>query len=387
MPQISLQPLGLDGVDLDIVNKKFARYAYVVPMPFRFRIGPGSVHRIDAGDDFEVLIHNLIPVPSGTDFDIQFKIDQKVREALPHLKMGDSMMSDVLIIDNKPGFDDEVAKSLMREHSEGGSYSTTQPSPHRHRLALSKLNDVIVAYHFATRELFGGRPVQRLGEHDLYQRTTWEHLILCPSEKVITDDEVRDLIKGRPAVREISNKPPGISFNFDDLTLGTASLTKSLRLHRRYPFYQFVLDAKTKLMEEELSTALLFSVAAMEGVHAVVLRRSLRSRLGQHPVSKDADSFVAERAEALLISAGFSEMIEMTSTILLPEQDRPPYGNVRACKLGLTIRNEIMHALSKGTGYKFRNRTDDQIRESCNAVLKLYDHFISLLERDEPASE
>jgi hypothetical protein len=135
------------------------------------------------------------------------------------------------------------------------------------------------------------------------------------------------------------------------------------------------------MVEADYTTAILFAVVALEGVHAVLLQLALDRVLGSSPHNPAARAkLVEEKAEKLLKDVGFSEMIEFTSTVFLQPEERPAPEDVTAAKLGITIRNEIMHALAKKGQYKLRNRTNAQIAEAYKNVLKMYDHFVRIVE-------
>jgi hypothetical protein len=66
----------------------------------------------------------------------------------------------------------------------------------------------------------------------------------------------------------------------------------------------------------------------------------------------------------------------------LDAADTPPANDIQQCKLGITIRNEIMHALAKKGQYRLRNRTSTQITNAYSSVLKVFNHFAKIVERE-----
>lgn len=137
------------------------------------------------------------------------------------------------------------------------------------------------------------------------------------------------------------------------------------------------------MVHSEYLNSIIFAAVALEGAHAVLLQMCLERIMGESSADSDERSrLIEQKANKLLLEVGFAEMVEITSTILLEEADRPAAETVEACKLGITIRNEIMHALSKKGQYKLRNRTNDQISKACSDMINLYKHFTVIIERN-----
>ncbi len=137
------------------------------------------------------------------------------------------------------------------------------------------------------------------------------------------------------------------------------------------------------MVEQDYVSGILFAVVVLEGVHSALLQMRLDRQMAASITdadvrAKQADAF----ANRLLKDVGFSESLEMTSLLFLDAEDRPPEDEMRKCKLGITIRNEIMHALAKKGQYRLRNRTNQQMSEAYSSVLKVFDHFAAIVERD-----
>lgn len=60
--------------------------------------------------------------------------------------------------------------------------------------------------------------------------------------------------------------------------------------------------------------------------------------------------------------------------------ERPPLEELDACAKGITIRNEIMHALVKNGEYGFRKRKNNEICNAYSAVLKVYYRYVAAIE-------
>ena len=81
------------------------------------------------------------------------------------------------------------------------------------------------------------------------------------------------------------------------------------------------------------------------------------------------------------MDVGFSAMLEMTSLLFLDNRDRMNPEDIKACQHGITIRNEIMHALARRGQYRFRNRRIDEINTAYSAVMKIYQQFVHVIEK------
>ena len=217
-----------------------------------------------------------------------------------------------------------------------------------------------------------------------FERLRYLHTIVSPAGYGFSEKELIEVFDAR-AEREL-RQVPGMftTHQLDDLTEAQlGKIQHYTELHQRFLFYQFALDAKSRMVGRDFVSAILFAVVALEGVHAAVLQMHLDRRLADSITDAGAR---AKRAEAmanqLLLEVGFSDTVEMTSLLLLDPVDRPPEDEMQKCKLGITIRNEIMHALAKKGQYRMRNRTNSQISEAYSSVLKVFDHFARIVERD-----
>jgi hypothetical protein len=136
------------------------------------------------------------------------------------------------------------------------------------------------------------------------------------------------------------------------------------------------------MVQRDFMAGLLYAVIALEGAHAVVLQLCLRKRAAAvYPDENQCHKFVVEKANKLLVDVGFSAMLELTSLLFLDDADRLNPNDIKACQQGITIRNEIMHALAKRGQYKFRNRRTDEINKAYSAVMQTYNQFVELIEK------
>jgi hypothetical protein len=252
----------------------------------------------------------------------------------------------------------------------------------RHFAAHSALNDAIVAYHSATQVLFGGHAVERIFQHEWFDRLRYVHMVLCPPDYELSASDIVEIFdtRGEREFIQTGGQFSGELTDLDEATL--AKVPEFVQRHRRFLFYQFALDAKARMVESDYVSAILFAVVALEGVHAALLQICLdRNLKNAIPDQDERAKIVEEKANKLLLDVGLSEMVEITSLVFLSDSDRPNFDDIRACKVGIKIRNEIMHALAKKGQYKLRNRTNGQIADAYGDVFKVYQHFAGIIER------
>jgi hypothetical protein len=360
-----------DSIDLSTVGAKHVRTALILPLPVRVRTG--TLFRLTVDSSFEVVFRNGLDIPYATTTEETSKLTWVGKTLRPT----EEFLTEAMIVDRHPIVDDADAKRI----AEGDAKAPLAPDK-RLFLALEALNESIVAYHSATHVLFAGYPVQRLTHREFIERNRYFHTILSPPDYVFTDQQFHEIFNTHPERRfirlggqfglELADCPPE----------QISSIQNYLKAHRQFLFYQFALDAKTKMAEMDFVSAILFAAVAIEGAHAVLLQLCLQRIMGETvPDPKVRAKLVEEKANTLLKEVGFSEMVEITSMMLVEEADRPSPADVAACKLGITIRNDIMHASIKHGKYKLRNRTNDQISDAYGNILKLYQHFVSVIEK------
>jgi hypothetical protein len=293
----------------------------------------------------------------------------------------EQLLTDVLIVDAKPEVTDEEATALaawLKNEADGAMPNYRK----RYFAAHEALNDAIVAYHTATNHLVNGYAVERLTDTEFFSVLRFEYTVLCPDNYELTDPDLEQLLDTRGEREFIS---VGGQFGLDLADASEeelARLDRSLQLHRDYIFFQFALDAKSHMVQRDFMAGLLYAVIALEGAHAVLLQHCLRKRAAETIAdANQCGKYVEEKANKLLMDVGFSAMLEMTSLLFLDNRDRMNPEDIKACQYGITIRNEIMHALAKRGQYRFRNRRIDEINTAYAAVMKIYHQFVHLIEK------
>ncbi len=357
------------------VTKANVRTVFILRLPFRVRVG--TLRRLRMDPSLEVVFRNKVPIPKPLVENDWHMLLWDGTKARPR----EELFTDVLIVDSKPEATDEQAAAivaLLKEENKSGMPDYKK----RYFVAHEALNDAIVAYHTATNHLVNGYAVERLTDTEFFSALRYEHTLLCPGDYQLTDTDLDQLLEAR-SEREFISKGGQFGLDLADATEDQlAKLDRSLQLHRDYIFFQFALDAKSHMVQRDFMAGLLYAVIALEGAHAVVLQLCLRKKAAAvYPDENQCDKFVEEKANKLLMDVGFSSMLEMTSLLFLDDADRLNPDDIKACQQGITIRNEIMHALAKRGQYRFRNRRNDEINKAYSAVMKTYSQFVQLIEK------
>lgn len=366
-----------DDFDLTSAADIRVNHGYVLTLPFRIRTGRFFV--LHVGDSFDLIFRNHLDIPLGTSSDDVLALMCEGKSLRPR----EQFCTQILILDKKPPVPSNFREAFIGflNSPEEGNMPGVEA---RYFKALSCLNDALVGYHHATNSLFGGAPLARLGHQVFFERLRYLHTIVCPMEHQLSENELLEILDAR-AEREFIQMPGQFTTSqLDDVPdTQLEEIQRYTALHQRFLFYQFVLDAKSRMVADDYVSAILFAVIALEGVHSTLLQMRLNRNLADSISDTDARAKRAESmANRLLKDVGFSETLEMTSLLLLDAADRPPEDEMQNCKLGITIRNEIMHALAKKGQYRLRNRTNKQISEAYSSVLKVVNHFATLVERD-----
>ena len=280
-----------DDINLQAAGEFEIFNAFVLTLPFRLRVGRYfSVH---AGDSFDVVLRNPLDIPRGTSDDEVNKLTLKGRSFRPR----DEFYTEALILDKNPKvpdtFRDEFAL-MFANAKEDSKIPNTQP---RYFDALTRLNDVIVGYHHATNYLFGGSPLERLTSQVFFERLRYLHTIVCPKSYLLNQQELTEVFDARGTCEFISVPGMFTTSNLDDAPQNTLERVQDyVGLHQRFLYYQFVLDAKSRMVEGDYVSAILFAVVALEGVHSAILQISLKDQFKQSIVNDEDLRIAGDRA-------------------------------------------------------------------------------------------
>lgn len=359
------------AADLQVCN------AFILTLPFRLRTGP--FFAVPIGESFTAIFRNTLDIPQGT---LQEDVDNLLWEGKV-FRPREQFFTEALVLDKHPALSPEFRQKFIAFLADSDNNKMPRTEA-RYFKALESLNDAIVGYHHATKSLFGGTVVERLTAPMFFPRLRYLHTIVCPSGYELSNSEVVEILETRGDRTFTQVEGEFTTGELDDAPADQLDLVQRYtQLHQRFLFYQFALDAKSKMVEQDFVSAILFAVVALEGVHSAVLQMRLDRHMAESITDPDIRTKQVEAtAKRLLKDVGTSESLEMTSLLFLDAHERPSEDEMRQCKLGIRIRNEIMHALAKKGQYRLRNRKDRQISDACSSVLKIFEHFAAIVERD-----
>jgi hypothetical protein len=341
----------------------------------------GKLLKISLDAAFAVIFRNQIDIPHGS---TQDEVHRAICAGDVPCRV-DDLCTDIVVVDHKPAVDDALAKrfaSFLQSERNG----TPPQEMARYSPAAAALNDGIVAYYSATQLSGGTRSVARLTFNEFLASLRHADTVICAPDYEFSDDDIEHILgeDGRPSITAAESVDLDLA---DCAPAQLASIERYVHFHRKFIFYQFALDARSRMHDGDYVSALLFAIIALEAAHAIVLRMCLESKLATVIADRNQRAkHASERAENLLVRAGFSAMVELTSTVLLDDRDRPKVDDVIACQRAITIRNEIMHALTKKHGYKLRNRKNDDLTRAYTDALKVYYHFCGIIKRAEAST-
>ncbi len=297
-----------DSLDLSTVAAAYVRTAFILRLPFRVRTG--VLFRLTLDSSFEVVFRNSLDIPHTTTSNDVFKLTWVGSKVRPK----QDFLTEVMIVDRHPSVDDAAAKRIAECFQQGDSEALPGHDKRLFR-AFEALNDAIVAYHSATNSLFGGYHVERLTTREFVERVRYVHTVLSPPDYVFSDQDIHDIFNARPE-REFTQIGGQFALELADYPLETiASIQEYVKSHRQFLFYQFALDAKSKMVEMDYVSAIIFAAVALEGAHAVLLQTCLDRIMGGTVSNPDERAkLVEEKANKLLIEVGFAEMVEITGT-------------------------------------------------------------------------
>lgn len=345
-----------EGIDLKAISKRNVKQAFVVNLPFRLKIGKELKLRFKIDEKVLVVFRNNIDIPDKATWEEMY---------LKFIRW-EKLWTRVLILLESPSFNDADLKATM----ESGQINLTDNS----FTALQILNRAILAYSTATKEIFGGNPIQLLSDIEFFKYLEWKIDFVVHEEELIEDSNIDELFNLTPEKRWIvggqyygtmEDLPKNIIDNIDSYIEKT----------QMNIFYEFAFIAKSKMVERDFTGALLMAVVALEGVHAAYLRKYLTGKL--HELGNKAPGLISD----FLREQGFYMLIQVSPYLFLPERFRPEKEVIENCLKGVTMRNSIMHALTDSKGkYKVRGYKNIDISNSYSAVLEVYDCFVKAFE-------
>ena len=355
--------------------------AYILTLPFRVRVG--QFLRINVSDSFDVVFRNKLDIPEGTPNDDLTQLLWEGKKIRPR----EHFFTEVAVLDLSPKIPPDFREQLLKLVDDEPDQKLPETGS-KYFDALTALNDAIVGYHHATNCLFGGTVVQRFTDQMFFDRLRYRHTLIHPDNHQLTTDEINEIFdaRGKRSFTQLSGQ---FSLELADIPEDQRNQIESFtQLHQRFLFYEFALGAKSKMVERDFVTAMLFAVIALEGVHSTLMQMRLNAKLAESIADPNERAKKAEdTTNRLLRDVGFTESLDLTCNLFLTADERLEENQLHDCKLGISIRNEIMHALVKRGQYRLKNRTNKQISEAYSNIMTVFRHFAQIVERDVQAED
>lgn len=351
------------GIDLRQLAKNQIRVAFVLKLPFRLRVGEFYRTRCDVDGPTEICFRNALPIPAGTE---THEVLRKIGRSY------DTLWTDALIISEQPRVEDSELEALR-------NWDKGQPTNLTRNVfeAISALNQWLVAYSSATKQLLGGRPLRALTDEDFFALLSWGIVILCEPKCVFDNKDLLGFFDTKSERRLTSlGQLTGQLSDLPEMQL--SGIGEQLRRQKAFIFYEFAFQAKSRMGARDFVGALLMSVVALEAAHAAFVSQSLTECMKAFRDEEEINGLVND----LLREQGLFTLYKITPFVFMKEDERPPVDLLEACADGIHIRNDIMHAATDRKGrYKLRRRKNVDISKAFSSVLKVYEYYVNALER------
>jgi hypothetical protein len=336
---------------------------YILRLPFRLRVGENFSFKYD--DKTDLFVRNNFAVPSELTTQ---ELLHRMASTTPATPI-EALNSDIGIAIWNLGLDSNVLRRIAPD-------AELINMPSRHFAALCAINDFIVAYQTTTQMLFGGQVLGRLTNTELFDSMKCEIAYIGRFGQVPNWSECFKFADSCGSIvlqqvhGEVGDLPPTL----------LDGIKRALDLKHEYIFYEFALDAKTRMVNNDYVAALLYSVIAFEGAHAAMLRLGLQSRFMHVLDEEERNKIVESRVADLLRTEGLFVLNQLTPFLFMEENERPSATEIDACATGITMRNAIMHSIKRKGKYRLRQRSNSEIADAYSDVMSVYDKYVRAIE-------
>ena len=352
-------------INREALTEKQVRIAYILKLPFRLRIGPFFRIQVDIGGPAIICARNRIDVPQGSQTTFADSQDKEY------------LSTELMLVDLSPDMPDWALEQLRKwdgkANSEPGTGVIDDPR------IVNVLNQFIVAYGRIIEGPSTVNLVLPLTLADLHSMIEWRIVLLCPENYSLTDEELLALFD-RPHHQGFKLRSFEAFYKLEHLDDADPSsisqLSQALDRQQDFIFYEFAFLAKSRIFQRDPSGGLLMAVIALEGAHAALVRNVLIPKFSSYG-SKEAIT----KAEDFLRELGMSNLNLMSPFLFMGDGERPSVDQIKSCAKGITLRNQLMHALTDKAGrYRVRQHGYQELTDACSAVLEVYEYYVKALE-------
>ena len=318
-----------EGVDLTALTQGHFRDIFVLRIPFRIRVGKLKKFRYD--EEIDIWIRNA-GFPRGT---TSLQAMQQIHKSKVLTHPYNPAFSEAIVVNHKLKVGDDVLRAIVAH------FTAQKEGPIRvevqHFKALSAFNDWIVAFHHATNELFGMTAIHTLSSMEFFDALRFEITLVCDPSSELNDEDILNFCESKIEKELIAGEQ--FHGEWDDLPDDRLErLNEVLRLHKRFIFYEFALEAKTKMIEEDERAALLYSVIALEAAHAAYLKLCLADKFQHIDDERERFSKVQKLGNDLLREQGLMTVFQLTPIIFMESADRPTPEEIESCRGAISLR-------------------------------------------------
>jgi hypothetical protein len=348
--------------DRSTVSVTDVRFAFVVHLPFRLRVGASYRQDFEAKNrHFSLWLRNRVNVlPDSPGFLLlqAHPVTQLWTEAV--LVLHDPVISELDIEPIRQSASQELPVSYPRPKDDYFN-------------AMEALNHFIVGYATVSNAFTGGAPLRLFRPMDFSDVLRWDITILQRRNEPISDQLVQMMFGLQPDKK--FRTAGSIVGDLHDLPGETLSgIGRAIELHRDFVFYESAFEARAKMFAGDAVGALLMAVSALEGAHAAYVHGILASRLPDG----DESPLPAEFLRVL----GMNLCNQLTPYIFMEADQRPNPDLIAQAEKALRYRNEIMHALRNKSGtYRWRTRSAKDLSDAYASAVALYEFYRSAFER------
>lgn len=371
------------GVDVTALTEDNIRSVYVFQLPFRLRVG--SLYRFRHSKRVDLAFRNIVDAPRGCDSGALLMhpmvcpgMGEGARRANLHTR--------AMALVKKKGLPKEAIAKLAENLTDGGKPFEV-PDNDDDKVAIKAIDDFVMGYQIATGDVYGDQPITRLEFWDLIDDLELSGLYISPPGFLVSEYNALQFFNEKQE-KIFFKLGPGSRGPLDDHPPEVlAELPKAMELRRDFIFFEFAVEAKRRMARNDVLTALLYAVIALEGAHAAFLRLAVAD-LFTATADEDARAKLIDAyVDDVLKASGVYKTNQLTPTLFMAEHERPSAADMAGCETGIQMRNEIMHSKVKKGQYVIRNRSTQDFRQAYEAVLRVYDRYVAATKARTPQAE
>ena len=343
-------------VDLSKLETDQVRMAHVIKLPFRLRVGTQEEYHFDWQGPIDLYVRNPLHINEGM-------------EGMPRVKTVEELWSQVLLITAQVSLSEEDMQLLRSWSEKDGNVPSI--GSHGEFRAMEAINQFVAAYAKIINDVRGGHPLHMMSPFEFFDTISLQGILICPQSYAFSHGEVDELftVKGKWIISKgISLSGPMHNLPQDRLVRLKDEVSQQIAKQSGLFFYELAFRARSESMSAHNIEALLFAVAALEGVHAAFVNMAMKNVL-HHLTEPQRRALL----NTFLREEGFHTLCQITPYMLMRDSERPSPDLLSQCVKAIERRNAIMHK-----SYKANERRLEF--NPARVVLKVYDAYVQAFE-------